>query len=55
MLCIIFLYHAKTVYMAETSINLEVISFRAFVLAFIYKRVDSLDSRIRVGCKENKS
>lgn len=41
--------------MAETSIDLEVISFRFFVLVLIYVRVESLDSHIKVGFKENKS
>lgn len=41
--------------MAETSIDLEVISFRFFVLVLIYVRVESLDSHIKVGFKENNS
>ena len=45
--------------MAETSINLEVISFRFFVFVFIYMNVESLDSYIKgkqgKRIKENKS
>ena len=45
--------------MAETSINLEVISFRFFVFVFIYMKVESLDSYIKgkqgKQIKENKS
>lgn len=45
--------------MAETSINLEVISFRFFVFVFIYMKVESLDSYIKgkqgKRIKENKS
>ena len=45
--------------MAETSINLDVISFRFFVFVFIYMKVEYLDSYIKgkqgKRIKENKS